>query len=111
MNHTNGVTESQQLLSRIARSDSRDRVETSIVTSPGARVTSWAVKIKSNCGYNVYNVSVVQIGEPCTMPTEIGGQLTAVNLAESFMLPGQLSAGTYAVMSKVGEKNVICVSV
>jgi hypothetical protein len=32
--------------------------------------------------------------------------MQAANLAESFLEEGQLSAGTYTVMSRVGSKNV-----
>ena len=80
--------------------------EVSVVTSPGARAAGWAVKVKSLFSYNVYNVRVVVIGDAGTLPVEIGAQTEAVNLAESFLQDGQLSAGTYAVMFRVGEKNV-----
>jgi len=46
------------------------------------------------------------IGDAGSLPVEIGGEMQAVNLAESFLEDGQLSAGTYAVMSRVGDKNV-----
>jgi hypothetical protein len=42
----------------------------------------------------------------CGLPVEIGSEIETVNLAESFMADGGLPAGTYAVMSKVGEKYV-----
>jgi len=80
--------------------------EVSVVTSPGARAAAWAVKIKNLFAYNVYNVCAVEIGQPGSLPVEIGQQMQAVNLAESFLDQGTLSAGTYAVMSRVGDKNV-----
>jgi hypothetical protein len=80
--------------------------ETTVVTSPGARAAAWAVKVKSHVSYNVYNVCAVQLGEPGSLPVEIGQQMQAVNLAESFLEQGTLPAGTYAVMSRVGDKNV-----
>jgi hypothetical protein len=80
--------------------------EVSVVTSPGARAAAWAVKVKSLVSYNVYNVCAVQIGDPGSLPVEIGQQMQAVNLAESFLEQGTLQAGTYAVMSRVGDKNV-----
>lgn len=80
--------------------------EVSVVTSPGARATAWAVKVKSNSSYNVYNVCAVEIGEPGSLPVEIGQQMQAVNLAESFLDPGTLPTGTYVVMCRVGDKNV-----
>jgi hypothetical protein len=80
--------------------------EVSVVTSPGARAAAWAVKVKSLVSYNVYNVCAVQICGPGSLPVEIGQQMQAVNLAESFLSQGTLPEGTYAVMSRVGDKNV-----
>jgi len=80
--------------------------EISVVTSPGPRAAAWAVKVKSHSSYNVYNVIVVVIGSPESLPVEIGEQTQAVNLAEPFHEQGTLPAGTYAVMSRVGDKNV-----
>ena len=37
---------------------------------------------------------------------EIGEEIQAVNMAESFTQPGSLGAGTYAVMSLAGGKYV-----
>jgi hypothetical protein len=85
--------------------------EVSVVTSPGARAAAWAVKVKSNSSYNVYNVVAVVIGDAGTVPAEIGQQMQAVNLAESFLEEGTLPAGTYAVMFRVGDKNVFYASV
>jgi hypothetical protein len=80
--------------------------EVSVVTSPGARAAAWAVKVKNHVSYNVYNVCAVQLGNAGSAPVEIGQQIQAVNLAESFLNQGTLPAGTYAVMSRVGDKNV-----
>jgi hypothetical protein len=96
----------QELLARLARESPRKEREVSIVTSPGARESGWAVKVKSHSSYNVYNVIAVEIGSPGSVPVEIGQQMQAVNLAESFLQEGTLSAGTYAVMLRVGDKNV-----
>ena len=105
---SNGVNtiDAQQLLERLARAGSQDTGEVSVVTSPGARTSAWAVKVKSLSSYNVYNVRSVEVGAPGSLPVEIGGQIQAVNLAESFFGTGQLPAGTFAVMSKVGSRNV-----
>jgi hypothetical protein len=84
--------------------------EVSVVTSPGARAAAWAVKVKSNSSYNVYNVVAVVVGDAGTVPAEIGKQMQAVNLAESFLEQGTLLAGTYAVMFRVGDKNVFYAS-
>jgi hypothetical protein len=105
---TNGVnlTDSQQVLERLARDSTEQRQEASVVTSPGARTTTWAVKVKSHLSYNVYNVRAVEIGDAGSLPVEIGQQMQAVNLAESFLDQGTLQAGTYVVMSRVADKNV-----
>ena len=96
----------QQLLDRLCRAGSQGTNEIAIVTSPGARATAWAIKVKSNSSYNIYNVVAVVINDPGSEPTEIGQQMQAVNLAESFTQTGTLPAGTYAVMTRVGNKNV-----
>jgi hypothetical protein len=105
---SNGVNtvDTQQLLEQLARAGSQETGEVSVVASPGARASAWAVKIKSLSSYNVYNVRAVEIGDAGSLPVEIGGQMQAVNLAESFLGTGQLPAGTFAVMSKVGGKNI-----
>jgi len=106
MSNGQNLTDSQQLLQRLARKSGQERQETSVVTSPGARATAWAVKVKSHSSHNVYNVLAVEIGEPGSLPVEIGQETQAVNLAESFLDPGTLPAGTYVVMCRVGDKNV-----
>ena len=101
--------DSRQLLERLAREGSQKERDVSIVTSPGARETGWAVKVKSHSTYNVYNVIAVEVGDPGAVPVEIGQQMQAVNLAESFLQEGTLSAGTYVAMLRVGHKNVFYV--
>ena len=100
------IVNGQQILERLARKGSEQIQEVSVVTSPGARTAGWAVKVKSNSSYNFYNVIAVVIGDAGSIPVEIGQQTLAVNLAESFQQQGTLSAGTYAVMFRVGDKNV-----
>ena len=99
----------QELLERVVRSGSSPIQEVATVTSPGARATAWTVKIKSLAGYNVYNVTVIVLGGPGALPSEIGQQTQAVNLAESFMQQGTLQSGTCAIMFRVGDKNVFYV--
>ena len=106
MSSSVNITEGQQTLERLARQGSEQAQEVSVVISPGANAAAWAVKIKSNSSYNVYNVIAVVIFEAGMIPVEIGGQTQAVNLAESFMQQGTLAAGTYAVMFRAGDKNV-----
>jgi hypothetical protein len=105
------TVDAQQLLERLARAGSQDAGEVSVVTSPGARASAWVVKVKSLSSYNVYDVRVVEIGGAGSLPVEVGGQMQAVNLAESFLETGQLLAGTFAVMFRVGSKNVFYVPV
>lgn len=111
MNNGINVADTRQLLERLARAGSQETGEVSVVTSPGARAAAWAVKVKSLSSYNVYNVRAVEVGAPGSLPVEIGGQMQAVNLAESFLETGQLPVGTFAVMSRVGGRNVFHVPV
>ena len=97
---------SQQMLDRLCREGSQGAGEITVVTSPGARTAAWAVKVKSNSSYNIYNVIAIVIGDAGSEPAEIGQQMQAVNLAESFTQQGTLPADTYAVMVRVGGKNV-----
>jgi len=106
MSNTANIVNRQQVLDRLCRSGSQGIGEIAIVTSPGARAAAWAVKVKSNSSYNVYNVVAVVINDAGSEPTEIGQQTKAVNLAESFTQTGTLATGTYAVMTRVGNKNV-----
>lgn len=106
MSDQGNILNNQELLGRLARSSSERAGEVSVVTSPGARAAAWAVKVKSHSSYNVYNVIAVVIGDAGSLPAEIGTQTQAVNLAESFLEEGTLPAGTYAIMFRVGDKNV-----
>ena len=90
----------------MARTGADSIKENSFVTSPGARATGWAVKIKSLSSYNVYNVRAVVLGDAGSIPVEIGAEMQAINLAESFLNPGTLPTGTYVAMLKIGEKNI-----
>ena len=105
-NDATRIVNSQQALERLSREGSPATGETAVVTSPGARTAAWAVKVKSNSSFNLYNVVAVAIGGIGAEPVEIGGQMQAYNLAESFTQQGTLAAGTYAVMSRVGDSNV-----
>lgn len=106
MSNGANIVDNQQVLERLNRQGSERAAEVSVVTSPGARVAAWAVKVKSHSSYNVYNVCAVEIGDAGSLPVEIGGQMQAVNLAESFLEEGQLPAGTFAIMFRTGRKNV-----
>jgi len=105
MSNAANIVNRQQVLDRLSRAGSQGTGEIAVVTSPGARAAAWAVKVKSNSSYNVYNVVAV-VNDAGSVPTEIGQQMKAVNLAESFTQTGTLPAGTYTVMARVGDKNV-----
>ena len=111
MNMNNSVEFDQRLLERLTSKQLKQDRQVSSVSSPGARVASWVIKVKSVNSYNNYNVKTVVIGAAGTEPIEYGEQLQAVNIAESFTQTGQLAAGTYAVMFRVGDKNVFGVGV
>ena len=106
MSNGANIANGQEILERLYRKGSEATAEKSVVTSPGARAAGWAVKIKSLSSYNIYNVRAVVIGDPGSLPIEIGGQMEAVNLAESFTGTGTLAVGTYVVMLMAGEKNI-----
>ena len=106
MSNTTRSVSSQQMLDRLCREGSQGASEIAVVTSPGARTAAWAVKVKSLSSYNIYNVIAVVIGDAGSEPSEIGQQMQAVNLAESFTQEGILPAETYAIMARVGGKNV-----
>ncbi|MBM4027507.1 MAG: hypothetical protein FJ280_19185 [Planctomycetes bacterium] len=100
------LTDRQELLAELAREGSEARRETSTVVAPGARIPARVVKVKSHVAYNVYRVRAVVINSPGLAPTEIGEQMDAINLAESFLAPGTLAPGVYTIITRVGEKNV-----
>jgi hypothetical protein len=102
------MTQSQEYLNRLVRNDSSQLRELETVTSPGARQNAWAVVVKSQKQFNVYTVAIVLLNQSGAMPTELGGELEAANLAEPFWLDGQLAAGTYAVMFRIADKYVFC---
>ena len=106
MSDSVNIKEGRQTLERLARQGSEQAQEVSVVTSPGARAAAWAVMVKSVYSYNAYNVVAVVIGAAGSAPVEIGSQIQAVNLAESYLQQGTLTAGTLAIMFRVGDQNV-----
>ena len=109
MSNKNRSLNSHQMLERLCREGSQRASEITIVTSPGARTAAWTIKVKSLSSYNVYNVIAVVIGDAGSEPSEIGQQMQAVNLAESFTQQGVLPVDTYTIMVRVGGKNVFYV--
>ncbi len=103
------TTDQQQVLADMARGDSAHRRETSSLVAPGAGVSAWAVTVKSLIHRNVYSVCAVVIGDAGAPPDEIGDPVEATNLAESYQYQGTLPPGTYAIMFRLGEQNVLYV--
>ena len=106
MSNPTSNANTQQVLEQLSRSPSQRTHDTTMVTSPGAGTSAWAVKGKSKYSYNLYNVIAVVLSDAGTEPVEIGQQMQAFNLAEAFDQQGTLAAGTYVVMFRVGGKNV-----
>jgi len=98
--------DARQILERLGRENAAGRKEDSTVICAGQGASAWAGKVKNCVAYNVYGVSIIEIGLPGTIPVETGSEMQAVNLAESFLQQGNLAAGTYIVMQRVGDKNV-----
>jgi len=100
------LKEASRQISRLVRGGKQAVDECHSVAFPGARQSVWAGKVKSNASYNFYNVQVVEIGAAGSIPVEIGKEFQAVNLAEDFLEQGQLPAGRYVVLSRIGQKCV-----
>jgi len=84
--------------------------ESALVTATGAAPAAWTVEVVGNVEKNLYTVRQVKILSVGVSPVTVSGSETqAFNLAESFLSAGQLAAGTYTVMWRVGDQNVICV--
>jgi hypothetical protein len=94
--------EQQQFVDRLLR-NSEGLPETAFITSAGGKITGFVAKVISKYDYNHYNVRVVELGPAGTYPTVLGGQVVAVNVAESFLSQGTLAAGKYVIMFKIGE--------
>ncbi|MDD5135405.1 MAG: hypothetical protein PHP01_08350, partial [Phycisphaerae bacterium] len=97
--------ERQQFVERLSRNSGRDD-ENFFVMSAGDKVTSFVAQVIEKYDYNYYIVRAVELGEPGSEPTVIGNEVVAVNVAEPFLLQGNLPADTYIVMFKIGENYV-----
>jgi hypothetical protein len=80
--------------------------EVTRVTCAGGGSAVFAAKVKSNYSYNIYKVRVVEILAAGQTPAEIGSEMKATNLAESFTQTGQLAAGKYVLVCTTGDKNI-----
>jgi hypothetical protein len=105
MNGRINITESEQELARLARGR-REVLDETVLRSSGATVSCLACVIEGNLSYNFYKVRAVEVGQAGSLPVEIGEQMQAVNLAESFLAQGQLANGIFVIIHRVGDKNV-----
>ncbi len=92
----------QQLVERLLR-QSESLNESAFVTSAGGKVIGFVAKVISKYNYNHYNVRIVEVGDAGTVPMIAGNEVRAVNAAESFTSQGNLPAGKYVIMFKIGD--------
>lgn len=106
-----GGMDLQEQVTRLKRREGKGIPdESALVTATGAAPAAWTVEIVSNVEKNLYTVRQVKILSVGVTPVTVSGSETqAFNLAESFLAAGTLSAGTYAVMWRVGDQYVISV--
>ena len=110
MSRTTNSVDLQEQLSRLSRAESGIRDESTLVAATGAMAAAWTIKVLSLDSYNRYNVEQVRITAVGISPGPVGGSETkAFNVAEPFDQTGSVSAGTYAVMWRAGDKNVFYV--
>ena len=99
------VTDQQHVLADLARQGTANRRELSKAVGSGSAPAAQPVQIVSHVTCNVYSVQPVVLGNVATTPMQVGEPLEAFNLAEPVLGPGMLSAGTYALMFRCGDKN------
>ena len=100
------ITDERQVLTALSREAAANRKEASLVVSGGAGSPAWPVTVKSHVAWNVYRVRMVALGEAGSVPIEIGHEIEATNLSESFTGEGALPPGTFALLFRAGERNV-----
>jgi hypothetical protein len=92
----------QQFIERLSR-ESPGLNENAFVTSAGGKTIGFVAKVISKYDYNHYNVIAVEVGAAGTIPIVVGSAVRAVNVAEPFLSQGNLPAGKYVIMFKIGE--------
>jgi hypothetical protein len=97
-------SENQQLMERLLRR-SDEQTENAFVTSAGGKAVGFAAKVISRNSFNYYNVSSVELEGPGAIPMLMGEAVLAANLAESFTAQGNLPAGKYVIVFKIGDCN------
>jgi hypothetical protein len=77
------------------------------VISPGPSQQVFVCKVKSLISHNFYNIVMVEIGDPGSIPTEIGDQLQAVDLTDDFLNPASdVPLSSIISVARVGTKYV-----
>jgi hypothetical protein len=95
-------SEQQQFIERLSR-QSTGLNESAFVTSAGGRTIGFAAKVISKFDYNHYNVKAVEVDGAGSIPVVVGSEVRAVNIAEPFLSQGNLPAGSYVIIFKIGE--------
>jgi len=78
--------------------------EPTITASAGANSITFPAKVIANTAYNLYEVTAVEITQAGTLPLLTSLTVNAYNIAESFIGSGQLSAGSYVLVTGTGGK-------
>jgi hypothetical protein len=95
-------SEQQQFIERLSR-QSAGLNESAFVTSAGGRTIGFVAKVISKFNYNHYNVKAVEVDGAGSFPIVVGNEVRAVNVAEPFLAQGNLPAGSYVIIFKIGE--------
>ncbi len=98
----NFTQNSQQLIEQLSRSSGGPN-ESSFVTSAGGKTAGFVAIIISKYDHNHYYVRIVEVGNAGSIPVAVGDEFIAVNVAESFTAQGNLPAGTYVIICKIGN--------
>jgi rRNA processing protein Gar1 len=94
--------EQQQFVEQLSRSGGEAK-ENFFVISAGDKVVGFVAQVIGKYDFNYYTVRAVELNVPGSEPVIIGSEVLAVNVAEPFLLQGNLPAETYIVMFKIGE--------
>jgi hypothetical protein len=92
----------QQFVERLLR-ESPGLNESAFVSSTGGKTIGFVAKVISKYDYNYYNVKAVEVDIVGTLPTIVGNQVIAVNVAESFTAQGMLPAGSFVIIFKIAD--------
>ena len=110
MYELNKYGEINRELQRLERKISSE--QNNFITVGGLGCNSGFVgKVVSNTAFNVYNIQPVTITNQGVEPSNTGDQMQAYNLAEDFTQPGNLTAGGYVIVIRIGRKNVFYLEV